>query len=278
MQEISVLNKEIDLNCTESYRLSIQISLNGFSFGIKDDIKNEYLVLKTYVYDRNRLEHLIGNINEIISLNPLLSKSYKSSNIIIECEKKSIIPKDLFSKEHINDTFALSHNLHTNESLFFDTNNFNTVCVFAIQNDIAELINLHFPKANIRSSLSPILYYGLSKDEQYYSITINKVKAHYFDILITNKNKIVLFNTFKYIEDIDIAFHVLNSLKTLGLNNQECKIIYSGEFDEYSQTSELLKKHINISEEISILSSNKELKKNNIKPHFANLLNAELCE
>lgn len=278
MQEISVLNKEIDLNCTENYRLSIQISLNGFSFGIKDDMNNEYLVLKTYLFDNNRSEYLIDNIKLIISTNPLLIKRYKSLNIIIETEKKTIIPKEMFSQENMNESFALSHSINADESLFFNLYKDNMVIVFAINTNLKDFINLHFNKANVISSLNPILHYAINKDDEYYSVIINNVPTSYFDIIITNKEKLILFNTYKYIKEIDIAFYILNSLKNLNIDNKECKLIFSGEFHNDSETSNLLRKYISIFENLSIINPNKELRKNIIDLHFANLINAELCE
>jgi len=46
MHNISLIDETLDKNLTANYNLSIQVSLDGFSFCIKDLIRNKYIVLK----------------------------------------------------------------------------------------------------------------------------------------------------------------------------------------------------------------------------------------
>lgn len=278
MQDISVLDKQIDFNCTENYRLSIQISLNGFSFGIKEAETNEYWVLKHCQLDNKNPLDLLDNLELFIVMNPLLTKYYKSIKIIVDTEKKIIIPKALFSKEHIRHTFELSHNIQDDESLYYNTDKLDSIIVFAIKNTLKKCLEKHIKNFELCSSLSPLVYYGLKKEEQLYSIIINHTSHDHFDIITCNKNKLLLLNTYKYLKDIDIVFYVLNTLQTLEIDNKECNIIFSGEFEQESQAMIFLSKHIAKSEKLSILNPPDELQKDNIDIYFANLINSEQCE
>jgi len=275
MQDISVLNKEIDLNCTENFRLSIQISLNGFSFGINHDAQKEFYVLKYCPFENNRAESLIDNIKLVISMNPLLSKKYKKTKIIIDSEKKTIVPQEFFSKESIGELFSLTNTIDSDEALYYNSLNENIV-IFTISNELEQFLKHHFKDCHITSSVIPLINYGVSYNDDYTSIIINKASNTYFDLIICKDNKLILANTYKYHQDIDIAYYTLNSLKMLNLSN--CKTIYNGIFDQDSKALTILKNQIPLSEELSIVNNAKELRKNNINTHFANLINSDLCE
>lgn len=275
MQEVSVLNKEIDLNCTENYRLSIQIALNGFSFGINHDATKEFYVLKHYPFDNNRAESLIDNIKLVISMNPLLSKNYKKTKIIIDSEKKTIVPKKFFSKELIGELFNLTNSIESDEAIYYSQYN-DHVVIFAVNNELGQFLKNNFTEINITSSIIPLINYGEDHNENCTSIIINKASNSYFDLIICKDNKLILANTYQYHQDIDIAYYTLNSIKMLNLSN--CKTIYNGYFGENSEALTILNNQIPFSEELPIVNKTKELRINNINTHFANLINSDLCE
>ena len=45
MDVLELIDETFDKDRTETYELSIQVSLNGFSFAVKDTIRNTFIVL-----------------------------------------------------------------------------------------------------------------------------------------------------------------------------------------------------------------------------------------
>ncbi len=44
MQDFAFIDETLDINLTQSYKLSIQVSLNGLSFCILDQLQGKYIV------------------------------------------------------------------------------------------------------------------------------------------------------------------------------------------------------------------------------------------
>jgi len=57
MVELELIDETFDKDRTEVYELSIQACLNGFSFAIKDTIRNTFIVLVYKPYSGNVIKH-----------------------------------------------------------------------------------------------------------------------------------------------------------------------------------------------------------------------------
>lgn len=284
MQDISVLNNEIDLNCTENYRLSIQICLNGFSFGIKDDTKDEYILLKHCPYSNNRAENLIDNIKQVLSQNSILKSNFKQTQIIYQAEKKTIIPEKFYSNDSIADIFSITNKLESDEILCINREtSTNNIIVFSIASNLNQLLTDNFNNCNIISSVIPLIKYCTAGKESIDSIKttiiINNYPNNFFDIIIYEKGQLLLANTQQYVKDIDIAYYILNTINSLKLDIHNCELIYTGEYQENSQALTILKKQIKHTDRLSTINNNRrEFQHTIINNIFANILNLDTCE
>lgn len=280
MQEISVLNNEIDLNCTENYRLSIQLCLNGFSFGIKDDTIDEFLLLKYYPFTNRRAEYLIDNLKLILTKEPILLNKFKNTNIILQSEKKTIIPEKYYSEDSMGEIFNTSNTIGSNELLLvnkeFETSNY---IVFSIAKDLHQFLIKSFKNCNIVSSIIPLIQDHSQINNNYrINIFIDNATANYYDIVAYDGDKIVLVNTQRYITDMDIAYYILNTIKSINAENCECNIILTGNYRDESEAILLLKKQIKSVSFATINKNRKEFKNNEIDNIFKNILNYKECE
>ena len=51
MQEFAFIDETLDINLTQSYYLSIQLSLNGLSFCIHDPVRKIYIAFSNKKFD-----------------------------------------------------------------------------------------------------------------------------------------------------------------------------------------------------------------------------------
>src|SRR5665647_3181406 len=96
MQDICFIDKSFDPEQSNLYHLSIQISLDGFSFAILDIPKGKYTVLKSTNFFLKRPRLLNMHVREVVSQDELLGLKYKSVEIIYATEKFTLVPQAFF--------------------------------------------------------------------------------------------------------------------------------------------------------------------------------------
>jgi len=280
MQDISVLNNEIDFNCTENFRLSIQLCLNGFSFGIKDDANKEFVLLKHCPFINNRSEYLIDNIKHTLEQEPILKRNFKQTQIIYQSEKKTVIPEQFYSNNSVSDLYSTSNKIESNEFLCINKEPYSgSIIIFSIASDLHQFLTKTFKNCRIVSSIIPLIHYTAIKEGNTKTrILIDNSPKSFFDIIIYEEEKLLLANTQHYVKDIDIAYYILNTIHTLNIDIHNCELIFTGEYKEDSEALSILRKQIRHTGILSIINNRKEFKNTIINNIFANILNTDECE
>ena len=104
MQRISLVDETFDINFTLEYKLSIQLSLDGFSFSILDQIQNKVIYLYHQELFDAEPEFLLKRIKAIYDESDLLDLPFKKTRIIIVAPNRtSLVPVDFFQKENSAD-------------------------------------------------------------------------------------------------------------------------------------------------------------------------------
>ncbi|MEZ5195443.1 MAG: DUF3822 family protein [Bacteroidales bacterium] len=99
---IQIVNKYDEaLNIVDSnkYRLSIQLSPDGFSFCIFNDVTRKFLSIESVSFGtRNRPSEVCGQLKNFWTTNKWLKLEFKSVCILYESEKTTLIPSTLFEE------------------------------------------------------------------------------------------------------------------------------------------------------------------------------------
>ena len=84
-----IVNKQLSLEKTIQYRLSIQAGLNGFSFSIVNDLERKchFLFQSEYGLNFNDIDLFCRNTGKLISTFPLLSKKFHTVDVIFNTPK-----------------------------------------------------------------------------------------------------------------------------------------------------------------------------------------------
>lgn len=274
MHKESVLNKEIDLNSTNKYRLSIQLGLNGFSFSIKD--RFGYHVLEYQQYENIRANGIKKEFELFIKNNEILKNEYQSVSIIIDSPKYTLVPRDKFEIESISESFNLLHELKDTESLNY-INYLDVVVVYTCERALKRIINEYYPEAHIIPSLISVLYYAEYTQEIEYQVLIHRTNESQVEILLHHNKELLLCNSYKCINNTDIIYYTLNAIKSFGIEFEKCRLIYSGEFSEIEVLKPLLD-YLSSVHPIRIIQPIRNIDREKAQKHLVNLLNTDLCE
>jgi uncharacterized protein DUF3822 len=277
---LELFDETLDINSTENYELSVQLSLEGFSFCLLDTIRNKFILLRTFEPEENKYFNT-DSVNEILEKDDFLSRQYKKVNIITPSPKFTLIPPPLFDPGKKDEYFSLNHIKEETDIII--SNRIidpDIYIVFSINRPFNDLINTFFPGIHPHHHLIPIFNHMShsmnSVPGNYIHLNIEK---EYFNLIIFNSNTLKFCNTFVYRNISDILYFVLNVFKNMKIEQEET-IYFSGlteKYDDlYSTFSSYIRK-IKFSEPSGNFSFSYVFNETNLH-QFMNLFNTVNCE
>jgi hypothetical protein len=237
MPFLELFDETLDINSTENYELSVQVSPDGFAFSLLDSIRNKFVLIRAFEPEENKY-FIADKIEELISKDDFLNKRYKKVNLVMPSPKFTIIPSALYDPAKKDDYFVFNHNM--NESNIVITNKLSdpdAFLVFSVSKPINSLIAGLFPGAHPFHHLKP-LFDHISHSRK--SINGNYIHIHvereFFNLIIFNHNVLKFCNSFNYRNINDILYYVLNVFKNLDIKQEET-IYFSGMTEKYDDLS-----------------------------------------
>ena len=114
MPFFELFDETLDINSTENYELSVQLSSSELTFCLLDTIRNKFILLRSSEPDDNRYFSYEA-LNELISRDDFLVRKYKKVNIILPSRKFTLVPSPLFDPGKKEDYFSFNLNREENE-------------------------------------------------------------------------------------------------------------------------------------------------------------------
>ena len=281
MKNFSFIDETFDINRTNTYERSIQVSLNGFSLSVLDLVRNKFILLKHY-----NLKHKISSeekadeIQSIIDKDQYLKASYKNTKTLVVSPKSVLIPNELFEQNFAKKYFEFNHKLEELEEIhFIENNSIQAVNLFTIPNPISNVLFDTFGKTSIYHQFNPFNAYYLRLHPEN---TIAAVHLHedFIDIGVYGNRKLKFYNNFLINSKEDILYFILYTFKQLNLSRTENEMYISGNLHLYSGLERLLRqyiKKIHIQKVPKDFTYSYTFKKNEMN-HFTNLFMLQLCE
>lgn len=269
---------------SENYKLSIQLSLDGFSFCIFNKAHNKFLSIES-----NELQNVKNTddfciiFEDFFQKHPWLNLSYKPVNILFESTKSTLIPTPLFdAKEEenytkLNFTFSDDQIIRTDKLV-----NVDAYKLYTVPKHLIDLLNRLFPGHHLFSHAGILIesLLILNKNQPARKRCYVNVRNSYLDIIITEGRKLLYYNAFNYKTKEDFIYYLIFVLDQLKLNPEEIELVLSGYIDKNSKLFELVYKYVrNITFPPLTDSFNYSYIFNDIPTHhYFNLLNFYLCE
>jgi len=234
-----VKNRSIDLNNLYETHLSIQLSLNGFSFCVLDKTYDLVQKLVHHPFENPAAgpEELLARIQNIFDKEKLLQQKYGSVNVSHINELSSLVPKAFFDESKLKDYIRYSSKTFDNDYIVWDE----------IENH--DLINVYIPFVNVNNFLlerfgsfeykhfSTVLIKNLLSTYRYSEhphIFIHRDKSRIYVIGISD-NKLQLYNSFPFKTKEDFLYYLLFTAEQLGMDPETFELVLSGDIDKNSE-------------------------------------------
>jgi hypothetical protein len=247
MQDICFIDKTFDYEQSNLYHLSIQISLDGFSYAILDIPKGKYTVLKSTNFFLKRPRLLFMNIRELMGQDDFLNLKFKSVDIIYSSENFTLVPQAFFHNGYADKFFGFNHEVEKGylieKTLLTKAEAW---CIFDIPENLKEFLTLKFPKATIKHNLFPLVERSLKENKNFpdrKQVHLNFFRT-YFEIVVLSGIKMLLCNQFNYTGENDVIYYVLYVFDQLKLSPDTTEIVIHGQFQQADPMYQTFKKFI----------------------------------
>jgi hypothetical protein len=233
MPFFELFDETLDINSTENYELSVQASVDGFSFCLLDTIRNKFVLIRVFEPEENKY-FSSDYIQEIISKDDFLPRRYKKANIVLPSSKFTLVPAPLFDPGKKDEYFSFNHLREDYSAIIANkVNDPETYLVFSVSKQINDVINTNFPGKHPYHQLKP-LFNQISHTRK--SVNGNYIHIHvereFINLVIFNHNTLIFCNSFNYRNISDILYFVLNAFKKLDIKQEET-IYFSGLTEKY---------------------------------------------
>ena len=236
-------NKSLRFSNYMTLHLSIQISLDGFSFCLINKAEQKIEQLKHFDFEHktDSAQLLLTNIQNVFRNEPLLQKRYPSVNINHFNQYSSLVPKPLFDKEHIKDYIRYSTKTYQNDYIVYD------------EIEGHQLINVYIPFVNVNNFFlerfgsfeykhsSTILISTLLNTYKYseHPHMFAHIDRHHFELVVIAQSQLLLYNSFTYETKEDFIYYILFTAEQLKLDVNTLDLVLSGLISDEGELFEI---------------------------------------
>lgn len=281
MENFSFVDETLDLNRAHSYRLSIQFSLNGFSFSILDLIRGKYVALKHAnlekegTYDQKR-----GKIQKIINSDPCLQTDYNKVTSLIVSPKSVLIPSSYFKQKNLIQYYKFNYDLQELEEIHFNyIQGIEAYNIFTLPNPISNLITGQFSKIHFYHQALPIIDYYILNSNSEHTYSVLAISEEFIDIAVIKGSNLHLYNSYHWATYEDVVYYLLYVYKQLNLNVTENEVYVTGDLESKKELKKMINqylKKVHFQKPPSEFTYSYTFKKDK-SHHFTNLFRLNLC-
>jgi hypothetical protein len=280
MHEISWIDNAFDLTHTSDYHLSIQIGLDGFSYGILDTRMNKYLVFRHIPLTASKQQFLSRKVEAIFDEDEKLGASYKNVSITFSTNKVTLVPAEFSETAGALKIASLINEVGRTEELHTDEiRGFGYQLISSYPKELMAVLHRKYTDFTFCHKSIPLIQTtAAQRDEKKNTLMINFEKK-YIRMIAFKNTQISLYNSFYFKNEPDFLYYTLNIWQNLLLDPDRDEILVGGFVADDSSYIRQLKKYVS---NIRFLKPAEGFNYGNLfnkvqKHQFVSLLNTYSC-
>lgn len=226
-----------------SRNLSIQFSLDGFSFCIADQ-NNEAFFLNSYTFPKTTtIDQCLDEIIAVFKTEKQLQTDFESVFVVHQNYLNTIVPNKVFDKNEL-----AAYLKFTVKTLATDAFDYDEISSIAAK-------NVYVPYTNINNFL--FQNFGAFEFKHHATVLIEKLLKHnkgkqmylhvsknHMDIVVLNDDHLQFYNSFEYNSKEDLIYYVLFTAEQLKMDTEEFRLTLLGDIEKDSDLYTILYKYI----------------------------------
>jgi hypothetical protein len=206
-------DKAFDTNKTNQYRLSIQVSLDGFSFFVFSEDDKKILTGKNTAIKISTLKLVSRHFSDWVNAEPLLKLPYRKVTILIFEEYFTLIPNTI----NPGLTAETLTNPHSDRFLFQNQiESIDATLQFGVNNELCEAVKILFTNVKWTHPVSLLLNNFPASEKPNTGILIQSQNQYF--LVLKRKNQLLLANCFRAEHSSDMIYFLLNTFRQLGVS------------------------------------------------------------
>ena len=237
----------IDPGKSLSYNITIQCSLDGFCFVVHDIEENKIVDIELYQTSETGDENIIMDaLEKAVFKKGLYEKPLHSVRFIVSNRLNTLIPEELFEKQHLESYFRFSHDLPQGHTLFCETlPQLNSVNIFALPAMQEKRIFGLWNNISITHQSSVFLNGVMAEDSgDDKTVVYVNVNSRTFDLAVVSDGKLLFFNNFNFNTKDDFIYYLMFALEQQQLSGQDVPVCFSGLITGNSEIIKLCERYI----------------------------------
>jgi len=239
-----ITDQSFELKNINEYKLSIQVSLDGFSFFVTHKTERRLLALKSTRVTISSEKFLARRFAEWANSEEILSKPFSSVTICFITPKFTLVPNELYDKNKESSLVNLLFDAQVNSQIIANAiDELSTTLLFSIpvelKNEFDKVFNnytlIHTGKVLTQQSLQLI-----SPQEKGLTLFFSPDN---FLLFLHKEGTLILTNSFTYSHPNDVLYYSLTALKQYKIAPKQCKALISGQIEKESDYITLLKNY-----------------------------------
>jgi len=281
MKNFSFIDETFDINRTNTYEKSIQVSLNGFSFSVFDLVRHKFILLKHYdLAHKGSFEEKADELKRIIEKDQYLGTNYKYTKTLVVSPKSVLIPNQLFDPNFAKKYFEFNHKLEELEEIHYNhIDTIDAVNLFTIPNPISNVLFDTFGKTPLYHQFLPFNNDNLHYPHENRIMAVN-ISEGFIDIGVFANHQLKFYNSYLTKSKEDILYFMLYAFQQLKMSRSNNELYLSGNRNLYPGLEGLLKQYI---KKVHYQRAPKQYTysytfRREQMNHFTNLFRLQFCE
>jgi len=283
MEKIALKDETFDPFRSESYILSVQISMVGYKICVIDTVRDCIISLITSPFDvAQSVDDDWGNtVNSLFTQHEMLSRKFKNVYFSFESPLFTIVPYELFIPEKSKQLLELVHLLpELFEVRYNQVKELSATIIYALPSSLASNWLAKQPKTIFVGHSAPLVTIcALAKSNKDEPLIIANFGEGFYIHAIAKNKELLHCNSFTLYDANDTTYHLINTCKLLGFDPNKSDITLNGAFSEMVALESLLLQYFKRVNPDSVLDGhNFAYAIAKYKSIYWNLFNLTLCE
>lgn len=281
MQKLELFDETFDPDRTESYELSIQFTLNGFSFCVKDIVRNCFIALVSAPYSLPILsDEWIEPIKSIRDKYDWVTKPFKKVLLSFESPVYTFVPQGFFEISRSKLLLERVHPLPEYYEIRHNSIHDGITSIFALPSALVNAWMKLQPNTHFIGFNEPVLAFHRAHNHstKHNSITIANANS-FIAVIISKGLELQVCTSIEFHTHHDTAYHLVNMCKNTGIPTKEVFVRAIGSFNDSEQLELVMGRFfMDFKYSPSIDQNHFSYMLGKYKGKYANLFNQSLCE
>jgi len=277
---LELIDETLDINATDNYDLTLELSEEGVSLAVLDLLRGKYVMLRHYPLE-GMPEGTVRTYSEILDSDDFLRRRYRKIRIITPSLISTMIPATVYEPALRDDYFRFNFGVTAEEGIVTNDVPFpDAVVLFSPGREISGIIPSYWhgvtPWHHTKPLLAHVSAACRNTDDCYIHLHLEKSFA---TVIIAEKRNITFCNSFAISSPQDVAYFLFGVLDRKSIRHDET-IYVSGLIEPYSETHlALLNFSTGIKFASPIIRQSFSYVMNEVRMHqWLNLFTAASCE